>query len=98
MFSVPELEVCMSCRASEPKQQKHSSAQKVGFPPIPERVPKSAEKVRTFYAKSVVFRTFLHFRALFLESVEAPLSVQINVFAIWALRLDRKYTKLEWGY
>ena len=37
---------------------------------------------------------FARFLALFLESAEAPLFVQINVFAIWALRLDRKYTKL----
>ena len=42
---------------------------------------KSAQKVR--------------FAALFgtlLESAETPLFVQINVFAVWALRLDRKYT------
>ena len=74
----------------------------MGFPPIPERVPKSAEKVRrtalfahflcTFCAKSAVLRTFRHFSALFLESAEAPLFVQINVFAVWPLRLDRKYT------
>ena len=36
------LWLCISCRASEPKWQKHKSAQKVGFPPILERVPKSA--------------------------------------------------------
>ena len=33
-----------------------------------------------------------HFLALFLESAGTPLSAQINVFAVWALRLDRKYT------
>ena len=55
------LGLCISCRASEPKQQKHYSAQKVGFPPIPEKVPKSAEN-RTFcakfYVKSAIFRAF----------------------------------------
>ena len=35
-----------------------------------------------------------HFSALFLESAETPLFVQINVFAVWPLRLDRKYTIL----
>ena len=38
---------------------------------------------------------FAHFLALFLESAETPLFVQINVFAVWPLRLDRKYTILE---
>ena len=47
-----------------------------------------------FCAKSAVLRTFLHFLALFLESAETPLFVQINVFAVWPLRLDRKYTSL----
>ena len=63
---------------------------------------KSAEKCRkvrrtalfahflyTFCAKSAVLRTFRHFSALFLESAETPLFVQINVFAVWPLRLDR---------
>ena len=59
---------------------------------------KSAKKcgephfLRIFYAESAVFRTFPHFLALFLESAETPLFVEINVFAVWALRLDRKYT------
>ena len=66
---------------------------------------KSAEKCRkvrrtalfahflyTFCAKSAVLRTFRHFSALFLESAETPLFVQINVLAVWPLRLDRKYT------
>ena len=47
-----------------------------------------------FCAKSAVLRTFRHFLALFLESAETPLFVQINVFAVWPLRLDRKYTRL----
>ena len=42
---------------------------------------------------AVLFHTFL---ALFLESAETPLSVQINVLAVWALRLDRKYTNSGW--
>ena len=35
---------------------------------------------------------FAHFLVLFLESAETPPFVQINVFAVHALRLDRKYT------
>ena len=35
---------------------------------------------------------FVHFRVLSLESAETSLFVQINVFAVRALRLDRKYT------
>ena len=38
---------------------------------------------------------FPRFLALFLESAETPLFVQINVFAVWALRLDRKYTRIN---
>ena len=53
-----------------------------------------AQKVYNKYAKSAVLRTFRHFSALFLESAETPLFVQINVFAVWPLRLDRKYTSL----
>ena len=67
----------------------------MGFPPIPERAPKSAEN-RTFCVKSAQKMRkkcgFPHFWALFLESAETPLFLQINVFAVWALRLDRKYT------
>ena len=51
-----------------------------------------AQNLYTFCAKSAVLRAFLHFSALFLESAETPLFVQINVFAVWPLRLDRKYT------
>ena len=71
---------------------------------------KSAEKCRKvrrtalfahflciFCAKSAVLRTFRHFLALFLESAETPLFVQINVFAVWPLRLDRKYTRFGCG-
>ena len=36
-----------------------------------------------------------HFLALFLESAETPLFLQINVFAVWALRLGRNYTIQE---
>ena len=45
-----------------------------------------AHFLHTFGTKSVVL--------LFLESAEPPLFVQINVFAVQALRLDWKYTKL----
>ena len=48
-----------------------------------------AQKVYKKCAKSAVLRTFRHFSALFLESAETPLFVQINVFAVWPLRLDR---------
>ena len=72
---------------------------KVGFPPIPERVPKSAREPHflcifcTLFVQKVRFSAlFVHFLALFLESAETPLFVQINVFAVWPLRLDRKYT------
>ena len=62
------------------------------FPPIPEKVRKKSEN-RTlcalFYAKKSGFE---HFFALFLESAETPLFVQINVLAVWTLMLDRKYT------
>ena len=37
---------------------------------------------------------FPHFLALFLEPAETPLFVQINVLAVRALTLDRKYTIL----
>ena len=58
-------------------------------------MPKSAEN-RTFRAFFVHFLRKKggspHFSAIFLESAETPLFVQINVFAVWPLRLDRKYT------
>ena len=46
--------------------------------------------LHTFCTKSAVLRTFC---ALFLESAATPLFVQINVFAVRALRLDRRYTQ-----
>ena len=70
---------------------------------FPERVPEKCRKVRKphflriftyFLQKSAVFRTFCA-AALFLESAETPLFVQINVFVVWALRLDRKYTRID---
>ena len=77
---------------------------KVGFPPIPERAPKSAPKAhfwRSFCTKSALFE---HFWALFLESAkphflrrqsaETPLFAQTNVFAFWALWLKLKYKTL----
>ena len=87
------MHLCISCRASEPKRQKYESAQKVWFPLILERVPKSAEKcgkphfLRKKCAKSAVCHTFWH---SFWNWRKTPLFVQINVFAVWALRLDRK--------
>ena len=59
------------------------SAEEVGFPPIPERGPKK---------KVCKTAPFAHCLVPFLESAETPLFLQINVFAVWALRLDRKYT------
>ena len=76
---------------------------KVGFLPIPERAPRSAQN-RTFCA---LFTHFLHKRCgfahllvLLLESAETPLLVQIkltmcSLFAVRALRLHRKYTKIH---
>ena len=56
------------------------------------RFQKEHQKVR----KTALFAHFLrkkcgfpHFLVLFLESAETTLFVQINVFAVWALRLDR---------
>ena len=87
--------LCISCQASEPIRQKHYSAEKVGFPPIPERVSKSAENRTSCIKNAQKVRKnggFPHFLALFVESAGTPLFLQINVFAVWALRLDRKYT------
>ena len=88
------MDLCISCRASEPKRQKHWSAEKWGF----RRFQKEFQKMR----KTALFAHFLrkkcgfpHFLALFLESAETPLFLQINVFAVWALRLDRKYTIMD---
>ena len=72
------------CTKSGVSADSRKSAKKCGEPHF----------LRTFYVKSAVFRTFLHFLALILESAETPLFVQINAFAVWALRLDRKYTTL----
>ena len=89
------LLLCISCRASGPERQKHESAQKVGFLPIPERAPKSALFAHFFTHFLHKKCGFAHFWALFLESAETPLFVQIHVFALRALRLDRKYTKVD---
>ena len=70
--------LCISCRASEPKRQKTLICTKSGV---------SADS-----RKSTKKCGFGHFQALFLESAETPLFALINVFVIWALRLDRKYT------
>ena len=48
----------------------------------------------TFCAKNAVLRTFRYFLALFLESAETPLFVQINVFGRLASEARRKYTSL----
>ena len=77
------------------QKKKNESAQKVGFPPIPERVPKNVQKNSTFCVKSARKMRFAALLALFLESAETPLFVHINAFAIWALRLDRKDTTLQ---
>ena len=59
---------------------------------------KSAKKcgkphfLRIFCARSAVVRTLPHLLALFLESAETQIFLQINVFAVRALRLARKYT------
>ena len=56
---------------------------------------KKCGKNRTLRKKCALLRKkcgFPHFLALFPESAETPPFVQINVFAVWALRLGRKYT------
>ena len=71
--------LCMSCQAT-------NLHKKWGF----RRFQKERQKVR----KTLLVRKkcgFAHFLVLFLESAETPLFVQINVFAVRALRLDRKY-------
>ena len=70
----------------------------MGFPPIPERAPKSAKTAFFFLRKKYAFFTQkVRFSALFgtkfLVLAETPLFVQINVFAVWALRLDRNCTR-----
>ena len=86
--------LCISCRASEPKRQNINLHKKWGF----RRFQKECHKVRRtalfthFLRKKCGFLHFSHFLVLFLESAETPLFVQINIFAAWALRLDRKYT------
>ena len=77
------------CTKSGVSADSRKSAEKCGEPHfLRKKCTKSAQKVR-FSA------LFAHFSALFLESAETPLFVQINVFAVWPLRLDRKYTTPE---
>ena len=64
----------------------------MGFPPIPERAPQSAQNC-TFAQKVYKKCGFAHFEALFLESAETPLSAQINYLAILALWLVLKFTR-----
>ena len=74
------------CTKSGVSADSRKSAEQCGEPHfLRKKCTKSAQKVR-FSA------LFAHFSALFLESAETPLFVQINVFAVWPLRLDRKYT------
>ena len=46
-------------------------------------------------ARSAQNRPFCVKSAQSCESAEAPLFLQINVFAVWSPRLDRKYTTLK---
>ena len=80
------------CTKSGVSADSRKSAEKCGKV---QRTALFAHFLYTFCAKSAVLRTFPHFSALFLESAETPLFVQINVFAIWPLRLDRKYTRFD---
>ena len=52
----------------------------------------SAQKVRTFYAKSAVFRTSWH---SFWDRRKPHFLCRLMFVVVWALRLDRKYTKLN---
>ena len=91
------LDLCISGRASEPKQQKNESAQKVGFHRFQKECQKCGEPhfLRTFYAKSAVFRTFPHFLALFWNRRKPHFLCRLMFLLFWALRLDRKYTTLD---
>ena len=71
------------CTKSGVSADSRKSAKKCGKPHF------LRKKCAPFCAKSAVFRTFWR---SFWESAETPLFVQINVFAVWALRLDQKYT------
>ena len=72
------------CTKSGVSADSRKSAKKCGKPPF-------CVKKCALFTQKVRFSALL---ALFLESAETPLFVQINVFAVWALRLDRKYTRL----
>ena len=96
-FVIPVLSDCaFPVEPQSPNGKNINLHKKWGF----RRFQKERQKTenRTFCAKSAHFLckkcAFLYFLALFLESAETPLFVQINVFAVWALRLDRKYTTL----
>ena len=88
-----------------PNGKINESAQKVGFPSIPKRVPKGAAN-RNFYALftqkvwfSALFRTFWH---SFWNRRKPHFLCRFIYFAVWALRLDRKYTmvaeNVNWAY
>ena len=99
--SPPSNPVCLfeSCVFPVEPQRTNSKNmnlhKKLGFPPIPQRVPKGAEKcgnphfLRKNCAESAVCRTFWH---SFWNRRKPQLFVQIDVFAVRVLRLDRKYT------
>ena len=91
-MSVPELE--FPVEPQSPNGKNINLHKKVGFPPIPERAPKSAQTA-LFVQKVCKKCSFAHFFGALSGIGGNPTSVQISVFAVRALRLDRKYTKLE---
>ena len=71
-----------SVRATELKSPNNSSSRKVGFPPIPERAPKSAQN-RTFYtfcANSAVLCTF---RRSFWNRRKPHFSRRLIIWRFW---------------
>ena len=80
--------------ATRLKLQKHSSEQKVGFLPIPERAPKSAKQCAFFAILLARKYVFVHFFVLFLDYFRSlsgldgtPHFVHFDVFfavsAVW---------------
>ena len=98
MHQILILKLCISCRSLRARTAKTLICTKSGVSADSRKSAKKCAKphfLRTFYILFAQKVRFAHFVVLFLESAETPLFVQINVFAVRALRLDRKYTILK---
>ena len=95
-WELPDQACVFPVEPQVPKGKNINLHKKRGFRHCQKKCGKSVEN-RTFCVKNAQKVWFAsespHFLALFLESAETPLFVQINVFAVWDLRLDRKYTR-----